>query len=179
MALKKEKKIGKWKTGKRHWPFKSPGIDFNQREKTCNNGRRCNQQWPPASLYLWSQKQKSVIRSSVFGEQGPFCPPWHWQALWNMYTDAPGTCTQMLAMWLRGEGWVAKSWNCWKSWNWLKLITIHCPWFPWNLQMFNGLQRSKIFKSDRLWWCNCYLDRKTDFWWFPLCHLPRILHKNF
>lgn len=34
-------------------------------------------------LYLWNQKQQSGIRSSEFGEQGPFCPPWHLQALCN------------------------------------------------------------------------------------------------
>ena len=37
-----------------------------------------------------------------------FLPTLALAALWNMYTDAPGTCTQMLTMWLRGEGWVAK-----------------------------------------------------------------------
>lgn len=171
MALKKEKKEKEnGKQEKRHWPFKFPGIDFNQRGKTCNNGRRCNQQWPSASSYLWNQKQQSVIRASVFGEQGPFCPPWHPQALCNcsrnMYTDARHVA----------EGWGMGSKEL-KSLKELKLTEINhnvsSKTFPLNCKTSMAPQFQSIYIRSLCQW-NIFLGGDSDCWYF-LLHLPRIL----
>lgn len=89
----------------------------------------------------------------------------------------PGTCAQMPAKGLgMGDGQLLLCQE-------LKLTKINqqskfiIQVFPYNLQAFNRLQRSKIVTSGRLRPCDCCLGGDIDPWCFLFCHLPRILSK--
>lgn len=77
------------------------------------------------------------------------------------------------------SGAVGGRWELLPGWE-LKLTRI-----TWNyctsltLEVINRFQSSKIVIPDRTCLCNCCLDGKTDFWYFLLCHLSRILPCNW
>lgn len=90
------------------------------------------------------------------------------------WVASPETRAQLPAGWLGGGGGGRGMGGCsvlgaeihWNS------LTFTVEAFPWKLQGFNRFQSSKIV---RLCQRNCCLGGKTDFWFFLMCHLPRIL----
>lgn len=82
-----------------------------------------------------STNQQSQHGSLIFIGQGPFCPA---LAPASCVQAAPGTRTQLPAMWLGvADGWLLLCKE-------LKLTTVYLPSLPWKLQAFNRFQISKI-----------------------------------
>lgn len=133
----------------------------------------------PASLLLylgaiikWSNNQQRERRPPIFGGRGPIAHPGPCK---RCVSCSRNLCTAAYHE-ARGKGLVATTELRAAIDQYSLQFTIQA--FPWNLQAFNRLQRSKMVISDTASQCRCHVGRQipdTSYTLFPRIPSPKLV----